>query len=69
MDPLLGIVLTVMIITGPGKENIMHREPMPDMKTCMEEAQKFLDHTFPEGVDAKGLFAGCKRPVIEEDKS
>lgn len=69
MDAATAIMLTVMIITPAGKQNIIHREEMPDLKTCWSEAQRFVDHDIPEGVEAEGLFAGCRRPVPKAEQT
>ena len=69
MNTFTAVMLVVTIITGANKQNIQHREPMPDMKTCLEEADKFLDHKFPDAVDARGLVASCQGKLADSDPS
>lgn len=68
-DPYHVITLFIAVITGPGKQDIRHQEPMPDIQTCLAEAGKFLSHKFPDTVDAKRLVAGCSVPQDEENPS
>jgi hypothetical protein len=67
MDPAI-ILLTLMIITGPNRPDITRSFPMPDMKTCLEEAQRFLEHTPPAEIGGIALFAGCRKPLAIEEK-
>ncbi len=69
MNAFTAVMLVVTVITGDGKQNFQHREPMPDMKVCLEEADKFLDHQFPDMVDAKGLVASCQGKLADEKPS
>jgi hypothetical protein len=62
METLTSVVLILTIVTGAGRPNITHREPMPDLESCLEEAGSFLSHNVPDFVDAKGLGAGCSIP-------
>jgi hypothetical protein len=69
MNTFSTVMLVVTIITGSDKPNIQHKEPMPDMKTCLEEAESFLDHKFPDTVEAKGLVAACNGKLTTEEPS
>jgi hypothetical protein len=69
MQAFTMVMLVVTIITGEGKQNIQHREPMPDMQTCFQEAAEFMQHRFPDEVDAKGLAASCQGKLAEEKPS
>ena len=69
MNTFTAIMLFVTIVTGDGKQDIKHREPMPDMATCLEELGRFLSHKFPDAVEAKGLNAGCAGKLAEENPS
>lgn len=69
MNTFSVVMLVVTIITGEGKQNIQHHEPMPDMKTCWEEAEAFMNHQFPDTVGAKGLVASCQGKLVEDEPS
>jgi hypothetical protein len=69
MDAATAVILTVVIVTGGDKPNIKHDEPMPDKQTCMAEAEKLLNHEFPEFMDAKGVFVGCRAPAVKNTPS
>ncbi len=69
MNTFTAVMLVVTIFTGEGKQNVQHREPMPDMKVCLQEAEAFLNHQFPEAVDAKGVAASCQGKLTEEHPS
>ncbi len=69
MDAATAVILTVVIITGAGKPDIKHNEPMPDKQTCMAEAERFINHEFPESVDAEAVFAGCRGPAVKSKSS
>lgn len=61
MNEVAAIMLYIVIGTNAG--NIRHGEPMPDLKTCLDEASKFLRHQLPEAVDANSVGAGCSIKV------
>lgn len=63
------VTLIVSIITSAGKPDITHKEPMLDLKSCLEEAGNFLRHKFPDAVDARELRAGCFVRQAEDDPS
>lgn len=69
MNSFSTVMLVVMIITGQGKHNIQDKRPMPDMETCEAALHEFLNHKFPEMVDAKGLVASCQGKLTESDPS
>jgi hypothetical protein len=69
MNSFSAVILIVTIVTGEGKPNVTHREPMPDMETCSAEAREFLQHKFPDTVDAKSLTATCAGKLAEEGPS
>ncbi len=69
MNTFTAVMLVVTIITGDGKQNFQYREPMPDMVTCLKEAEEFLDHQFPDTADAKGLVASCQGKLADEKPS
>jgi hypothetical protein len=69
MNTFTVVMLVVTIITGTDKKNIQYQEPMPDMKTCLAEADEFLNHQFPDTVGAKGLVASCQGKLAENDPS
>lgn len=53
------VMLIVTIITSKDKPNVQHKEPMPSVEVCLQEAERFLNHEFPEIVDAQGVSAQC----------
>jgi hypothetical protein len=67
MNTFSTVMLVVTIITGQG--NAQHREPMPDMRTCLQEAEEFMNHQLPDTVDAKGLVASCQGKLAEKEPS
>jgi hypothetical protein len=69
MNSFTAVMLVVTIITGEGKPDVRHQERMPDMETCLHELGEFLNHKFPDTVDAKGLSAGCSGKLAEENPS
>lgn len=69
MNTFIEVMLTVVIITGGDKPDIKHREPMPDMATCLTEAAAFVAHHFPDEVEAKGLAIGCSGKMVEDKPS
>ncbi len=69
MEAVAAVMLTVVIITGAGKPDIKHSEPMPDKQTCMAEAERFINHEFPESVGAEAVFAGCRGPAVKRTPS
>ncbi len=71
MENMPAILLIVTIITGADKPNIQHKEPMPSVAICLEEAERFLNHDFPEFIGARGVSAQCiaKRDKKQEEVS
>lgn len=69
MNTFTAVMLVVTIITSDGKQNLQHKVPMPDMATCLREAEQFLDHQFPDTVEAKGLIASCRGSLADEKPS
>lgn len=69
MNSFVAVVLYVTIVTGEGKPDIRHQEPMPDMATCIQELTNFLHHEFPNTVDAHELKAGCAGALAERKPS
>lgn len=69
MNTFTAVMLYVTIVTGQGQPDIKHREPMPDMETCIMELGKFLRHQFPDSVGAESLTAGCAGKVVGEKPS
>ncbi len=63
------VMLIVTIVTGADKPNARHEEPMPDIKTCLAEADRFLDHQFPEFVGAVAVTATCAGKVVKGQDS
>lgn len=60
MITFLHVVMTVAVITVPGKHDLRHVLPMPDMETCFEEAKEFSRHQFPGFAEAKHLQILCE---------
>ena len=63
-DPVT-VMLVLTIVTGAGKQDIVHRTEMPDLQTCLDDAKEFLQSKIPDSVDAKKLGAGCLVQVPE----
>lgn len=59
MTTFVHVVLTIVIVTGPGKPDLKHVLTMPDMDTCFEEAKEFSHHQFPGFAEAKHIQALC----------
>lgn len=69
MNTFTAIYLTVVIITGDGKQDIVRREPMFDMWTCLAKAAEFEFHKFPDHVGAKRQVVSCDGALAEERPS
>jgi hypothetical protein len=67
VNSFTAVMLVVLIITGEDKPNIQHRILMPDMASCEAELHDFLQHKFPDTVDARGLVASCQGKLAEEN--
>jgi hypothetical protein len=63
------VMLIVTIITGRDKPNVVHKEPMPSIEVCLQEAGRFMTHDFPEFVDAQAVSAQCIGKRVKDDPS
>lgn len=67
MENLSAVLLVVQIFFA-GQPVKSHQVPMPDMQTCLQEAEEFLDKFAPpEGSVA--MAAGCVKKLPKEEKS
>ena len=68
---MLGLVEIMLIVTilVPGKAPMHHSEPMPDLVTCLKEAEEFLNHEFPDALGAIEVGATCKGGLPKSHKS
>jgi hypothetical protein len=59
MENLPAVLLIITIITADDKPDVTYKEPMPSVKVCLEEAERFLNIEFPEFIVAQGVSAQC----------
>jgi hypothetical protein len=59
MENLPAVMLIVTIITSSYTPNVTYKEPMPSVKICLEEAERFLNTEFPEFIVAQAVSAQC----------
>jgi len=65
------VLLIVTIVTPSGQKNIEYREPMPTVKICLEEAERFLDSfpPLPPHVEGQGVTAACVKKLPAEGRT
>ena len=69
METVFAWLLVAQIFIAPHHpQNKTFQVPMPDLKTCLEEADKFLDHYEPAG-EGSHVAAGCVKHAVREGKS
>jgi hypothetical protein len=65
----LAEIMLIITIIMPGKEPIHHSVPMPDIVTCLKEAEEFLNHDFPDTLNAATVGATCKGDIPQRQPS
>jgi hypothetical protein len=68
---MLGLAEIMLIVTivMPGKEPVYHHLQMPDMATCLKEAEEFLNNDFPDTLNAAEVGATCKGTIPQRQPS
>jgi hypothetical protein len=68
---MLGLAEIMLIVTiiMPGKEPMHHSVTMPDSATCLKEAEEFLNHDFPDTLNAAQVGALCKGTIPRREPS
>jgi len=61
--PTLAEIMLIVTIIMPDKPPMHHQVPMPDMATCLKEAEEFLNHDFPDTLNAAQVGATCKGTI------
>lgn len=67
--PGLAEIMLIVTILSPDKPPVHYQQPMPDLATCLKEAEEFLNHDFPETLNAAEVGATCKGSVPKRQSS
>jgi hypothetical protein len=65
----LAEIMLIVTIVMPGKEPKHHSVPMPDIVTCLKEAEEFLNLDFPDTPDTAQVGATCKGTIPQRQPS
>jgi hypothetical protein len=68
---MLGLAEIMLIVTiiMPGEKPTQHSLSMPDMATCLKEAEEFLNQDFPDTLNAAEVGAICKGTIPRRQPS